>query len=80
MLKNHVLGPQAAVPRINIAVARLSAGGAGETRSKESSPDVMLRVLCLPMPLGENLVRKFPGTKPSSGVSATSVPRSLLSY
>ena len=29
----------------------------------------MLRVLCLPMPLGENLVRKSPGAKPSLGLA-----------
>src|SRR5688572_29917329 len=34
---------------------------AGETRSKEIAPDVMLPVLCLPRPVGENLGRKFPG-------------------
>jgi hypothetical protein len=62
MLKNHVLGPQAAVPRIKISdESECVRRRAGETRSKEIAPDVMLPVLCLPRPVGENLGRKFPG-------------------
>lgn len=46
----------------------------------ESSPDVMLQVLCLPMPVSEKPGQGISWTKPSFGASATDVPRSLLSY
>ena len=49
MLKNHVLGPQTAVPHFyHCCRTECVRRRAGETRSKENSPDVMLPVLCLP--------------------------------
>ena len=78
MLKNHVLSPQAAVPHyLTLLLCECPQAGGQKLDRRRSRRMQCYRVLCLPMPLGENLVRKSPGAKPSLGSSATGVPRGL---
>jgi hypothetical protein len=83
MLKHHVVVLKAAEPQsVNITVeAKISASRqAGETRSREERSRCDVTVLCVPKPVGENPVRKFPVTRPSFEATATNVPLGFPSH